>query len=97
MPPTNTLFAIIAVSQPDVLAVKIKEQFPDFSLEPQKGQWLIVAPGTTTTTELSNQLGITDGASSGAIVLNVASYYGRTNPPTWEWIAAKMGAVQNAT
>jgi hypothetical protein len=96
MPTTNTLFAVIAVAHPEALEAQIRAKFPDLSMEARKGQWFIVAPSTTTTTELSNQLGITEGTSSAAIVLNVASYYGRTNPATWEWIAAQMGAAQNA-
>jgi hypothetical protein len=72
------------------------EKYKDMALEVGVGQWLIVRPSTTTTIELSLELGITGGANGGAIVLSVSSYYGRTTPSTWEWIAAKTGATPNA-
>ncbi len=96
MPP-STLFAIIAVTKPDVLEPLILEKFPDGALKVGPGQWLIAAPSTTTTIELSNQLKITDGTSSTAIVFSIGSYYGRSSVSTWEWIAAKTGAPLNAS
>jgi hypothetical protein len=87
----------MAASHPDALAAQIKEKFPDSSLALANGEWFIVAPSTTTTTELSEKLGITDGAISSAIVMSVSSYYGRTQVATWEWISAKMGTTQNAS
>ena len=86
------LFAVIAVGRPEALAPRIQELFPEnfFLVEP--GQWLLVAPATTTTQELSVSLGISSDASvSDAIVLNVSSYFGRASLNTWEWLAAKMG------
>jgi hypothetical protein len=97
MPATNTLFALLAVANPDALEPVIKDKFPDSSLKVAPGEWLIAAPSTTTTVELSNQLGITDGSSSNAVVLSVTSYYGRVSVSVWEWIAAKTGATQNVS
>jgi len=95
MPTTNTLFAILAIANPDALKTAITARYPDESLEVGPGQWFVVRPSTTTTIELSAELGITDGSISGAIILSASSYYGRTRPSTWEWIAAKTGATLN--
>jgi len=92
MPTASTLFALMAVGSPDALKSAIEKKFSGEALEVAPGQWLIVRPSTTTTIELSDELGITDGSISGAIVLSVSSYHGRTRPSTWEWIAAKTGA-----
>ncbi len=94
---TNTLFAIFAVAKPDALEAVISEKFPDSAFNVAPGEWLIAAPSTTTTIELSKRLGITDGSSSSAIILSVSSYYGRGSVAAWEWIAAKTGATQNAS
>jgi hypothetical protein len=96
MPTTSTLFAIMAVGKPEALRAAISKNIADMALEVVPGQWLVVRPSTTTTVELAKELGIFDGSTSGAIVLNVASYHGRTAPSTWEWIAAKTGATSDA-
>ncbi len=36
--------------------------------------------------EVSDTLGITDGAAGAALVFEVASYFGRANPNIWSWI-----------
>jgi hypothetical protein len=97
MPTVTTLFAVIAVGNPVALKSAITQKFSDEALEVAPGQWLIARPGTTTTLEVANQLGIYDGSVSGGIVLSISSYNGRTRPTTWEWIAAKTGATQNAS
>lgn len=97
MPPATTLFAIFAVTHSEPLEAKIKELYPELAYEVYPGQWLLVAPSTTTTVELSNQLGITDGSVSGAIVVSVSSYYGRAGVGIWEWITAKTGAAPNVS
>lgn len=48
------------------------------------GCWLVSARSTAQ--QLSNDLQITTGEGGAAIVLEVASYYGRTNPAVWSWI-----------
>lgn len=96
MPTANTLFALMASGNPDALKSAISEKLKEEALEVAIGQWLVVRPSTTTTAELSNELGITDGKNGGAIVVSVSGYYGRSNPSTWEWIAAKTGATPGA-
>jgi hypothetical protein len=61
MAPANTLFALIAVARPEALQEKIAAHYPELSLEVGAGQWLIAAPSTKTTLELSKELGITGG------------------------------------
>ena len=97
MPIANTLFALIAVGSPDAFKATLAAKYPQESLEVAPGQWLLVRPSTTTTIDVAGELGITDGSVSGAIVLSVSSYYGRSKPSTWEWIAAKTGTAPNAT
>lgn len=94
---TSTLFALFGVTKPEALEAVIKEKYPEMALKVAPGEWLLVAPSTTTTIELCNQLGITEGTSSGAIVVSVSSYYGRASVAVWEWIAAKTGATQNVS
>ena len=48
--------------------------------------WLVAAPSTAS--EVSDRLGITTGVSGSAVVVEVASYFGRANPAIWSWIKA---------
>ncbi len=89
----NTLFAIINASNPSALKLKIADIAPWVVLELQEGQWLLVAPNATTTTEVSERLGFTGTESKDTgIVLRVESYFGRNYPNVWEWISTKRGA-----
>jgi hypothetical protein len=81
------VFAIIV--QPDAnsakLAPAINEHFRETSY-PIDGAhgWLISA--NKTAKDVCDILGITDGTNGAAIVLEVASYFGRANPSVWSWI-----------
>jgi hypothetical protein len=59
------------------------------SLEDNKG-WLVSTKGTAQ--ELSAKLGVTSGENGAAIILEIASYFGRANPNIWSWIKTKMEA-----
>lgn len=86
------IFAVIAADNPEKLKAKIEAEFPESNLSVGTGQWLIVGPASMTTQELSVKLGISvDASISGAIVLSVSSYFGRTQINRWEWLTAKMG------
>jgi hypothetical protein len=90
----NTLFAIFAASNPEAMKQKLsssQDKFSFLSKPTSEESWLVIAPNTVTTKELSDALGITDGAVSAAVVVRVESYYGRANNDIWEWIAAKIG------
>lgn len=95
----NSLFAIFEADEPQKLKSRIEADKSVLSRPLSDGVWLIIAPFTTTTTELSDRLGISDGGSGAAIVVRVESYFGRAPSDVWEWIRAKMGAelaAQNA-
>lgn len=86
------IFAVIAAEHPDILKANIEAQYPDLNLSVGSGQWFLIGPSTLTTQELAIKLGISSEPSiSGAIVLSVSSYYGRTQISTWEWLTAKTG------
>ena len=88
----NKIFAVIATSAPTKLEAVLLTQFPDSYLLVGVGQWLVVAPATMTTQELSNKIGVSvDESVSNAIVLSVNSYFGRAPLNVWEWLNAKMG------
>ena len=48
------------------------------------GTWLLAASGTAQ--EVSQHVGITEGQAGSAMVLEVASYFGRANPSIWSWM-----------
>lgn len=86
------IFAVIAAGNPEALKAKIEAEFPEANLMVGQGQWLIIGLSSMTTQELSIKLEISiDKSISGAIVLSVSSYFGRTQISTWEWLTAKMG------
>lgn len=49
-----------------------------------KGEFFVSFKGTSR--ELSDALGITDGANGLAIVAAISSYYGRASTDVWEWV-----------
>ncbi len=93
----NTLFAIIDVSNPAIIRGKLQALAPWLWLELQDGQWLIVAPSSTTSKEVSDRLDLSGPGQDTAIVLRVESYFGRNHAPVWEWISAKQGAELGIT
>ena len=82
-----TIFAIIV--QPNVAPGKLSDAIAakigdaKYVIDGGHG-WLVAS--TKTAKELSDELGITDGTNGGALVLEVASYFGRANPSVWTWI-----------
>jgi len=81
------VFAIIV--QPNAnsekLAPAISEHFKgaNFQLDGSHG-WLVSA--NKTAKEISETLGVADGSNGAAIIVEVASYFGRANPNTWSWL-----------
>jgi hypothetical protein len=89
----NTLFALFAASNPKALEQKLQAggtPFPLLNYRVTDSSWLLIAPNTVITRELSDSLGITDGSVSGGVLVRVENYFGRANKDVWEWIAAKM-------
>ncbi|MGB7912449.1 MAG: hypothetical protein WCF59_09515 [Desulfobaccales bacterium] len=84
-----SIFAIISPQESnDKLEAAIKALIPENNIfKVFSNQWLVCAGGTSQ--ELSIKLGINkdDADNTGpAIVVSVASYWGRANPQIWEWI-----------
>jgi hypothetical protein len=84
-----TIFTII--QQPgtvgDKLANAVVAAYTDDLYDLGNGAWLVA--DSATAMEVSKKVGITDGINGSGIVVEVASYYGRTNPAVWSWIKAK--------
>ena len=53
---------------------------------------MVAAGAKGTAQELSATLGVTSGTNGAALILEVASYFGRANPNIWSWVKAKMEA-----
>jgi hypothetical protein len=89
----NALFAIFNVQDPNGVRSKFGQIAPWVTYELQDGQWLLMAPGGTTTKEVTDKLAITTEPPSTpiAVVVKVESYYGRNFAVVWDWIKAKQG------
>lgn len=81
------LFAVLSVPENVALDGAIAATFGDNSFKLIPGQWLVAA--NTTSAEVSNRLGITDGRNGSGIVVAIASYYGRASSNIWEWMKVK--------
>ena len=94
----NALFVVFGVSDADAVEKRLELIAPWLSLKIAPGEWLIVAPNTTTTKEICERvgLGVTTPVSSG-IVVRAEGYFGRAASSVWEWIATKTGADLGAT
>lgn len=90
------IFVVLMPTPQASLAKKIEETYQDNFLKLSDTQYLVSAAGTAI--ELSKTLGIADPTnremkpSGSAVVLAVASYYGRAPATTWEWLKAKLEA-----
>jgi hypothetical protein len=72
----------------------VAEKFPNSFYDLGNGAWLISGPQTAK--EASDMLGITPENLSGvAIVVEVASYFGRANPAIWSWIKNNWSSKPN--
>ena len=91
------IFAVIVQSGSggDRLPAAIQDHFgqANYRLDGDRG-WLVAARATAK--EVSDTLGITDGASGSALVVEVASYFGRANPNIWTWIKNNWETGKNA-
>ena len=88
-----SVFAIIA--QPNVnlpvLEAAIAHAFSQDHLRLGDKEWLVAAKRKTAK-EVSEALGITDGASGPAIVLDVSDYYGFAGTDIWGWMRSRFEA-----
>lgn len=92
------IFAVImqpGLPGADSLRRAINEHFSstNYQLDGDHG-WLVAGRGTAQ--QISETLGITDGQSEAALVVEVASYFGRANPNIWTWIKDNWELGKNA-
>jgi hypothetical protein len=93
----NTLFAIFAVSDASAIEARLRSVAAWPYLNVGSGEWLLIAPSSTTTKEVCDLLGMGPVEPSGSgIVVRAEGYYGRSAKSTWEWIATKLGAELGA-
>jgi hypothetical protein len=87
------VFAVIA--QPNVnmprLQQAISREFEHDNLPLGDKVWLVAATRKTAR-EVSDALGITDGASGPAVVLDVSDYYGFAGTDIWGWMKSRFEA-----
>lgn len=84
-----TLFAII--EQPGDNGTKlggaIAATYPDSFYYLGDGAWLV--SDSATAKDVSDKLSVTGGENGAAVVVEIASYFGRANPAIWSWMKAK--------
>ena len=87
-----TVFVVIAQEGSDLakLPAALDACFPNAAYKLDENAWLVPFKGSAE--DLSDKLGVTTGANGGAVILEVASYFGRANPNIWAWIKANWGA-----
>ena len=88
-----TVFAIIPQPNPNTPklggVITATFQGETIPLEGSAG-WLVSTKGTAQ--ELSAKLGVTSGDNGAAVIIEIASYFGRANPNIWSWIKTKLEA-----
>lgn len=87
------IFAVIGQGFNPNLGAKLNETLPDSVYDLGGGAWLVSAQGTAK--EVSDTVGITTGEAGSAIVVEVASYFGRANPAIWSWVKVKWEGPPN--
>jgi hypothetical protein len=84
---------VFGVAKPELLTPAIQQVYSADSFNVGPGQWFVADSGTAK--EVSDKLGITDGALGAAVVVSAAGYFGRYQANLWEWLAAEMRATPN--
>jgi hypothetical protein len=87
------VFAIIQQPSPDpgLLPAKIKSVYPSDHFELSGNAWLVAASATAE--GVSDSLGISDGQSGAAVVVQIGDYFGRAEKNIWDWIKTKWEAA----
>lgn len=91
------IFAIVPQPNPNnaKLPGAIAEHFKDASLQLEGNSgWLVSFNGTAQ--QISDKMHITDGLNGAAMVLEVASYFGRANPNIWTWVKNNWDKAKSA-
>jgi hypothetical protein len=89
-----TVFVIISLSDnPQLLEVKLKEQYPNDHFVLAPGRWLVAAEGIAKT--VSDKLvGLGNPTFGMFVVFALSGYYGFAYNAIWEWIALKSVAAK---
>jgi hypothetical protein len=88
----NALFAILNVADRADVQQRLESIAPWVYMKVADGEWLLVAPASVTSKEVSESLGFAGSEAKNGLVLRMDNYFGRQPRSTWEWIAAKQGA-----
>jgi hypothetical protein len=92
------VFAIIPQPNPGnpKMGQAVSELFKDANIALDGGSgWLV--SGETTAQEIAKKLHILDDSANGAaVIVEVASYFGRANPNIWSWMKTAMEKTKNA-
>ncbi|MFL9892429.1 hypothetical protein [Paraburkholderia sp. RL17-381-BIF-C] len=85
------LYFVAALTNPAKILEVAKSEFPESDLhEVAQDKFFVNFAGTST--DLSQKLGIAEGATGNGIVLLVTSYHGRAPKSVWEWVNLKQNA-----
>ena len=85
-------FFMVSGQNEEKLETAIKTHHPENARRIGNGQWIISATGTTTK-ELSDKLGLSEGLAGKVLVTSFASYYGWHDPDLWEWLSSRSKPV----
>lgn len=87
------MFMIVPINNPAGIEVQLStlkaSNGLDFIKLPVSG-FMVSYHGTSQ--ELSNLLGITEGASGTGVVASISSYYGRAPTDIWDWVKTRWEA-----
>ena len=77
-------FIVIATRGQETISARIQSEVKDEHYTVKPDTWFVSFDGTTQ--ELSEKLGIKDGATGTGIVLPVFNFAGRGKSDMWEWL-----------
>ncbi|WP_270828941.1 hypothetical protein [Aeromonas sp. QDB20] len=86
-----SVFAVITSNEPEKLGALIPAKLaPQDFHKVDDRTWFVNAPGTIVTPkELSDFLGVSQGAAGLVLVLHITTYYGYHSKETWDWLTVK--------
>ena len=84
------VFAIFEVSNPPLVEENLNKLYADQWYRVSSNAFFVATEGETTR-QVADSLGFSDdNPSLSGIVVPVYSYWGRSRPDLWEWLAIKM-------
>ncbi len=86
-----SIYAIVRVSNPELMGTLLEEAFPGDYLQLQDDEWLVSSTGSAR--EVSDRLetAMLENDFGSAMVLRVGSYWGRATVDIWDWMQEKLG------